>query len=122
VGVGGETTCFAGFRKRLYWQKNEFGGREIEIAEGVVVSTPSATHLTGLSYLTLTLPHSPRSFERKPASLGEGRSQNSTICVNKPKKNAYIHEKNRQQGYKIDNKPLTNVFGRSQTAGRANER
>ena len=43
--------------------KNEFGSCEIEIAEGVVISTPSATHLTGLSYCSHTLLHPPRSLE-----------------------------------------------------------
>jgi len=37
--------------------KNEFGGCEIEIAEGDVISTPSATHLTGLPYRSRTLLH-----------------------------------------------------------------
>ena len=43
--------------KVLVVTKNEFGACEIEIAEGVVISTPSATHLLGLPY-----PGSPLSF------------------------------------------------------------
>jgi len=61
--VGGDTTSFAGFRKRLYSYINEFGCCELEIAEGVIVSTPSTTHLTGL-------PHhgSPPQFSYPPKS------------------------------------------------------
>jgi len=53
---GGERRC--GRRNHTFRQlskvpvvtKNEFGACEIEIAEGVVISTPSATHLTGLPH------------------------------------------------------------------------
>ena len=80
--MGGETTCFAGLggcggergcgrRKHMFRRlskvpivtKNEFGGREIGITEGVVISTPSATHLLGLPYHG-----SPLSFSHPPTS------------------------------------------------------
>ena len=68
--MGVETTCFDSFRKEPIVTNNEFGVCEIEIAEDVVLSTPSATHLTAL-------PHPPHSFETQPTSLGEeGRSRN----------------------------------------------
>ena len=75
MDVGGETTCFDDMFRRLGWllggrgdvgveticmfqplskvpvvTKNEFGGRKIEITEGVAISTLSATHLLGLPY------------------------------------------------------------------------
>jgi hypothetical protein len=43
--------------------KNEFGCSKIEIVEGVVVSTPSPTHLTGLPYHG-----SPLAFSYPPTS------------------------------------------------------
>ena len=56
VGAGRERGCgcrnhtFRRLSKVPVVTKNEFGGREIEIAEGVVISTPPATHLLGLPY------------------------------------------------------------------------
>jgi len=54
VVVGMETGCgrrndtFRRLSKVPVVTKNEFGGCKIEIAEGVVISTPSVTHLLGL--------------------------------------------------------------------------
>ena len=67
VVVRRETGCerrrnFGG-SKVLVVTKNEFGACEIEIAEGVVISTPSATHLLGLPY-----PESPLSLSFPPTS------------------------------------------------------
>ena len=63
--MGGETICSA--LESACTHKTEFGGCEIEIAEGVVIWTP-ATHLVGLPHQGLpyrsgTCPHLPRSFE-----------------------------------------------------------
>ena len=47
-GSGRRNHMFRCLSKRLYSQKNEFGGCKIEIPEDVVISTPSATHHVGL--------------------------------------------------------------------------
>ena len=62
-GCGRRNHMFRWLLKVPVVTKNEFRSREIEIAEGIVVSTPSATHLTGL-------PHhgSPLQFSYPPIS------------------------------------------------------
>ena len=47
-GCGRRSDIFRRLSKAPVLTKNEFGRWEIEIAEGVVISTPSATHLVGL--------------------------------------------------------------------------
>ena len=47
-GCGRRSDIFRRLSKAPVLTKNEFGRCEIEIAEGVVISTPSATHLVGL--------------------------------------------------------------------------
>ena len=47
-GCGRQNHMFRWLSKVPVVTKNEFDGCEIEIADGVVISTPSATHLTGL--------------------------------------------------------------------------
>ena len=49
-GCGHQNDMFQQLSKVPVVTKYEFGGCEIEIAEGVVISTPSATHLTGLPH------------------------------------------------------------------------
>ena len=62
-GCGRRNHMFRQISKVPVVTKNEFGGHEIEIAEGVVISTPSATHLLGLPYHG-----SPLSFSYPPTS------------------------------------------------------
>jgi len=49
-GCGRRNHIFRRLSKVPVVTKREFGGCEIKIAEGVVVSTPSATHLLGLPH------------------------------------------------------------------------
>ena len=58
--------------------KDEFWGCEIEIAEGVMISTPSATHLVGLHCQRQVLPESGAS-----AFLPQTHSQDSSGQVHR---------------------------------------
>jgi len=49
-GCGHRNHMFQRLSKVPIVRKNEFGGCEIEIAKGVVISTPPATHLIGLPH------------------------------------------------------------------------
>ena len=57
-GCGRRNHMFRRLSKVPVATKNEFGGCEIEIVEGVVISTPSETHLTGLPHHGSPLPFS----------------------------------------------------------------
>ena len=62
-GCGHRNHMLRWLLKVLVIAKNELGGREIEVAEGVVISTPSTTYLLGLPYHG-----SPLSFSYPPTS------------------------------------------------------
>ena len=65
--------------------RNEFMACEIEIVEGVVISTPSTTH---------TFPHPPSSFETKPTALdGGAHKRNHTARVNEQNKPIIVKKK-----------------------------
>ena len=88
TGIGScreEDRIFRRVSKAPVPTQNEFMAREIEIVEGVVISTPSATR---------TLPHPPRSFETKPTALGGGaHGGNRTVRVNEQNKPISVKKK-----------------------------
>ena len=108
--MGGETTSFAGFRgfrgvsrcgrqkryfspafENVYWQKNKFHGHKLEIAQGVVLSTPSATHLVGLPHQGSPLPYfDPSTLATIPPLLQPGHTKcaHAKICIYLSKKSA----------------------------------
>jgi len=57
-GCGRRNDIFPRLMKKPGLTINELGVPEIEIAEGVVVSTPSVTHLVGLPHQGSPLPYS----------------------------------------------------------------
>jgi len=74
------------FESACAHKKNEFRCCEIEIAEGVVISTPPMTHLMGLPYHSCSLPYPPYSFETELTALGEeGCLRNRKVRVNEQK-------------------------------------
>jgi hypothetical protein len=78
--------------------RNELGVREIEIAEGVVVSTPSVTHLLGLPHhgspLAFSHPFKIALFLRNKAHISVRRGTRE-IVVN-AQKLAYNREESGQ--------------------------
>ena len=95
---------------------NEFGAREIEIVEGVALSTPSATHLMGLPHQGSPRPCSyPSTFapvlrNKAHVSRWGGALEKWNGLCKQAKKKAYIWGKNDQKRYKINNNHLQRIF------------
>ena len=96
---------FCRFSKAPVLTKTEFGGCEIEIAEGVVISTPSATHLVGLphqgpplsfSYPSISAPLL-RNVVHNPRQGGGARSKTCIVHINE-RNIIYIGEKHARNG------------------------
>ena len=100
-GCGQRNDIFRRLTKGPVIAINELGVREIKIAEGVAISTPSVTHLVGLPHQGCPLLYSDPStlalfLRTKPTSIGvEGRSRNRMVCANE-QKITYSREKSGQ--------------------------
>ena len=98
-GCGHQNHMFQQLSKVPVVTKNEFDGHKIEIAENVVLSTPSTIHLLGLPYQgsSLSFSHPPTSalFLQNIAHIpqwGEGLKNQQSSC--KGAKNCLYWRKN----------------------------